>query len=177
MNGELIKSYEADGDSVISFDGCLTDEYQYYKLLINGLSVSLSDTKLGMRFGEASTYNPDASDYDYVTRWYTPNSTDSGEDSQTSVSIISVSGVEFKANSQYANGVEITLTRLKGAGYMSAFWDGIVQADDGYLNRIWGGANSSIDKLDSVQVFADNADTSILMDGTFSLYGIPTVRT
>jgi len=176
MYGDLLKSYEANGDSIISFDGLLTDEYQVYKLLINGFSVSMSDTKLGMRFGEASTYNPDASDYDYTTRWYTPDSTDSYEDCQTSVSIISLSGVQLQANSQYANSMEITISRLRGAGYISAFWDGILQADANYLTRIFGGGNSSIDKLSSVQVFADNSDTSILMDGTFALFGIPTAK-
>ncbi len=174
MHSKLIKSFISPGISEVNFDGLLTDDYLTYKVLINGLSVNLSSTTLGMRNGNGANYSADAKNYDYTTRWYSPSTTDTKEDSQQGVTIISLSGMELSPNSQFVNSLEITLVRSPNDGYISTWWDGILENSDGTLNRVLGGGNSLVNNLDSVQFVADNTDTSVQMNGTFSVYGITT---
>jgi len=172
MRSKLLRTWEASADPVISFDNYLTDEYQEYELIVNSLSVNLGGTTLGMRFGEGTEYYSDATSYDYHTRWYSPNSKDALEDAQTGATVINVSGIVLQAASQFMTSITIKICRLKGTGSISAYWDGIVHGEDGYLDRVWGGGNSQLDHLSSVQFAAINSTDTDYLNGVFSLYGI-----
>jgi hypothetical protein len=144
--------------------------YTNYLLVISGLVVSATTTKLYLQFGEGGSPTWETANYQWAEDWYS-TATQSGNGNASDV------GIRIGAALDGNNAVRLTMdcvisNLLSAAQYVAAAWKGGGLNPAGTFAGVVGSGVYSGDKTTGKTAIRLITDTGNLVSGSVSLYGI-----
>lgn len=194
----LDEDADVSGQSVVDFTSTyITDDYDFYDVVLSNVSPTTDNSWMGMRFGIGGTVYSGADDYMYyfshIVQRHADDSGGSGENT-TSISGYDASTTSMIVHrwNEYGMGNqngESYSARIRCFNLRSAttypqikIMEGVSRMQNNYFATIYlsmgcmrlkNGADCRTDKIDTIQFFPyySSSSTNTFQSGKFSLYG------